>query len=168
MKKQIVTVIISAGLLLGSCATIVGDKVQTVPIASVPSEASVIIIDEKGTAIFKGATPTIVTLQKSDGSYWGGKRYVVKISKNGYIEQEIPIKTSPNGWYIGGNLIFGGFGWFIVDPDNGAMYTLSPETVSASLQEEAAHNNNAEDGGISIMLLQDVPIALRGKMQQLN
>ena len=169
MKKQIVPVVIAVGLLLGGCATIVGDKTQLVPISSTPSEANVVITDELGSEIFNGKTPTTVTLQKSDGSYWGGKDYVVKISKDGYMEQEIPVKSSPNGWYIGGNFIFGGLiGWFIVDPLNGAMYTLSPEQVSATLGAKSAHNNNATDGSISIVLLQDVPASLREQMKKLN
>jgi hypothetical protein len=93
----------------------------------------------------------------------------VKISKDGYVDQEIPVKSSPNGWYIGGNFIFGGLiGWFIVDPLNGGMYTLSPEQVSASLGEKTAHNNTATDKSISIVLLQDVPASLMGKMKKLN
>lgn len=168
MRRQIVPVIVALGLLLGSCATIVGDKTQLVPISSTPSEANIAITDEKGSEVFKGKTPTTVTLQKSDGSYWGGKDYVVKISKDGYMEQEIPVKSSPNGWYIAGNFIFGGLiGWFIVDPLNGAMYTLSPEQISASLGEKSA-NNNATDGLISIVLLQDVPASLRQQMNKLN
>lgn len=169
MKKQIVPVIIAVGLLLGGCATLVGETTQLVPISSTPNDANVVITDEKGSEVFKGKTPTTVTLQKSDGSYWGGKNYLVKISKEGYMEQEIPVKSSPNGWYIGGNFIFGGLiGWFIVDPLNGAMYTLSPEQVSASIGEKSAHNNKATDGSISIVLLQDVPTSLRKQMKKLN
>jgi len=93
----------------------------------------------------------------------------VRITKDGYEEQSIPIKSSPNGWYIGGNLIFGGLiGWFIVDPLSGAMYTLSPEKVSAAMGEKTAHNNHATDGSISIVLLQDVPYSLRKEMKRLN
>ena len=169
MRKLVVPAIIAGGLFLGGCATIVGDKTQLIPISSAPSEASILITDEKGVEIFKGKTPTTVTLQKSDGSYWGGKDFVVKITKDGYEEQSIPVKSSPNGWYIGGNFIFGGLiGWFIVDPLNGAMYTLSPEQVSATMSEKTAHNNHAADGSISIVLLQDVPYSLRKEMKRLN
>lgn len=162
-------VIIATGLFLGGCATIIGDKTQLLPISSTPSEASIIITDENGSEVFKGITPTTVTLQKSDGSYWGGKDYIVKISKTGYMEQEIPVKSSPNGWYIGGNLIVGGLiGWFIVDPLNGAMHTLSPEQISASLDEKTTHNNKATNGSISIVLLQDVPPSLQQQMKKLS
>jgi len=152
------------------CATIVGDKTQLIPISSTPGAADIIITDEKGINIFKGQTPTSVTLHKSDGSYWGKKNYTVKISKAGFQPQIIPITASANGWYIGGNIIFGGLiGWFIVDPFNGAMYTLSPDQITSELEvTTAAHHNNKEQGRISIVLIQDVPEELRGKMKKIN
>ena len=168
MKKRIFTLVLSA-TLLGGCATIIGDKTQLVPISSTPSEASILITDEKGVQVFKGLTPTSVTLQKSDGSYWGKKSFTVEITKAGYEKQVIPVTASANGWYIGGNIIFGGLiGWFIVDPLNGAMYTLSPEQITTALGEKVAHNNSATDGSISIVLLQDVPSSLRNQMKKMN
>ncbi|WP_303288883.1 hypothetical protein [Marinobacter sp. SS8-8] len=168
MKKAVYIIVLSA-TLLGGCATIVGDKTQVVPISSTPSDATILITDEKGVQVFKGLTPTSVTLQKSDGSYWGKKSFTVEITKAGYEKQVIPITASANGWYIGGNIIFGGLiGWFIVDPLNGAMYTLSPEQITSTLSEKVAHNNTATDGSISIVLLQDVPPSLRSKMKKLN
>lgn len=159
----------SAVLALTGCATIVGSPTQLVPIQSTPSEAAISIVDETGTEIFKGMTPTSVTLQKSNGSYWGKKSFTVKISKEGFQEQSIPVTASANGWYIAGNFIFGGLiGWFIVDPLNGHMYSLSPEAVSATLNAKSAHNNRATDGSISIVLLQDVPQDLRGQMQRIR
>jgi hypothetical protein len=156
-------------LLLSGCATIVGSPTQLIPISSTPSDATISITDEKGTEIFKGATPTTVTLQKSNGSYWGKKSYVVRIFKDGFDDQLIPVTASANGWYIGGNLIFGGLiGWLIVDPLNGGMFTLSPENVSANLSSKSAHNNSASDGSIAIMLIEDVPAELRAKMQRIN
>ena len=70
---------------------------------------------------------------------------------------------------LAGNFFFGGLiGWFIVDPLNGNMYTLSPDAVAASLNATTAHNNSATDGSISIVLLQDVPGALRSQMVQVH
>jgi len=169
LKKLAVPVILIGGFFLNGCATIIGDRTQLIPISSTPDEANILITDGKGIEVFKGKTPTNVTLKKSDGGYWGGKDFIVRITKDGYEEQSIPIKSSPNGWYIGGNLIFGGLiGWFIVDPLSGAMYTLSPEKVSAAMGEKTAHNNHATDGSISIVLLQDVPYSLRKEMKRLN
>jgi hypothetical protein len=163
-------------LAIAGCATIVGDKVHLMPITSTPSDAQVVITDERGVEVFKGTTPTTVTLQKSTGEYWGKKSYSVKISKPGFEPQLIPVMASPNIWYIGGNIIFGGLiGWFIVDPFNGGMYSLSPDTVASTLGRTAesdkpttSHNNSATDGSITIMLLQDVPAELRSKMKRIN
>src|SRR5690606_25407243 len=104
MNKFVCMFALSASLL-GGCATIAGDKTQLIPISSTPSDATILITDEKGLQVFKGVTPTNVTLQKSDGSYWGKKNYTVEITKEGYEKQIIPISASANGWYIGGNLI---------------------------------------------------------------
>lgn len=169
MKKFVCILALSTTLLMNGCATIVGDTNQLIPISSTPSDATILITDEKGTQIFKGTSPTTVTLPKSDGSYWGKKSFTVAISKEGFETQIIPITANANGWYIGGNIIFGGLiGWFILDPLNGGMYTLSPQQITSELGDKAAHNNHGEDGTISIVLLQDVPHALRYQMKKIN
>lgn len=151
------------------CATIVGSPTHVMPISSTPSEATVVIVDEKGTEIFKGATPTQVTLQKSNGTYWGKKSYKVTISKDGFETQTVQLTASANGWYIGGNFIFGGLiGWFIVDPLNGHMYNLSPENISASLAAKTASGGSGNDGSIAVMLMEDVPADLREKMKRID
>ena len=158
-------VIVTFAILCSACATIVGRPTQTIPVSSTPSDASILIVDEAGVEVFKGTTPTTVTLQKSSGKYWGKKSFAVTISKPGYQSQTIPIAATANGWYIAGNIVFGGLiGWFIVDPLNGNMYTLSPDAVGGSLGASSSHNNRARDGSITIVLIDDVPESLRGKM----
>lgn len=167
MKRSVLVLVCT--LLVASCATIVGDKTQLIGISSNPSSAQITITDEKGAVVFEGQTPTTVTLQKADGSYWGGKTYSVQIKKEGYEPQTIPVTSNVNGWYIGGNLIFGGLiGWFVVDPLTGAMYNLSPEQITASLGQKAAHNNTSKDGNIAIVLIEDVPASLRDKMVKIS
>ena len=164
--RFIAALLLGAALALGGCATIVGDKDQLIPIGSDPDLASVVIVDEGGRQVFSSTTPTSVTLQKSDGSYWGKKSYTLTITKPGYASQTIPITASANGWYIAGNLVFGGLiGWFIVDPFNGGMYTLTPKQVQADLGEQAVRYG---DGSIAIVLLEDVPQTLRGQMRPLE
>ena len=170
MKHLFKSFVVSFALLsMVGCATIMGDKTQLISVNSTPSDAVVKIKDEKGMEIFTGKTPTTVTLQKADGSYWGGKDYTVTITKDGYETQVIPVTSSPNGWYIAGNLVFGGLiGWFIVDPVTGAMYNLSPEQINASMSTKVSHNNKSNDGNISIVLLEDVPSYLREQMTRIN
>jgi hypothetical protein len=161
--KRFVYALLAATLLSG-CATIVGDENQLIPIASDPDLASIVIVDETGAQVFRGTTPATVTLAKSDGSYWGKKSYTVTVTRPGYASQSIPVTAKANGWYIAGNLVFGGLiGWFIVDPFNGGMYTLTPKQIESELGRQAARND-----GISIVLLADVPPALRARMQSLD
>lgn len=154
---------------LSGCATIAGQPDQLVPISSTPSAAQVVITDETGTEVYRGSTPASVTLAKSDGSYWGGKEYLVELSRDGYESQRIPIESNPNGWYIAGNFLFGGLiGWFIVDPLNGDMYTLSPAAIESELPESMARNDRSTDGGISVVLLSQVPNGLRDELRPLT
>ena len=172
--KNFKTLMVVFGLFATGCATIVGEKNQIIPITSSPSSAKILITDEKGTDVFEGQTPTTVTLQKSDGSYFGGKTYSVMISKEGYAPRTITINHTVTGWYLAGNIVFGGLiGWLIVDPLSGKMYNLTPETVSATLSEKTSFKSPNEEKQIfnekiSILLLEEVPENLRSKMQSIN
>jgi hypothetical protein len=160
---KLIPVLMLAGL--AGCATIVGTPTQLIPIASEPADAEISIVDEKNNEVFKGRTPTTVNLPKSDGSYWGKKRYTVTMSKDGFESHSVTITASANGWYIAGNIIFGGLiGWFIVDPLNGDMYTLSPKEIKATVKAKTGEATQWKKGELSIMLIEQVPEELRGKM----
>jgi hypothetical protein len=151
------------------CATIVGSPTQPISVASTPSEATITVVDEAGVEVFKGATPSTVILKKHAGGYWAKKSYTVTVAREGFKPQSIPVTASANGWYIVGNFFIGGaIGWFAVDPFNGNMYTLSPETIAANLSKGLAHNNGATDGSISIVLLEDVPPNLKDRLIRVN
>lgn len=166
--KKTAAAICAAGMVsLSGCASIVGDTDQQITINSTPSNADVVISDEHSQEVFQGTTPTTVTLKKADGSYFGGKSYTVELSKEGYDSRAISITSAPNGWYIGGNILFGGLiGWLVVDPLTGAMYTLSPDDIDAGLGESVA----SHDGGktLNLVLTEDVPQALRKDMRLLG
>lgn len=164
--KKVAGIIAAASLLaLSGCATIVGDKEQAITFQSTPSEATITITDETGSTLFSGLTPTTTQLKKSDGSYFGGKTYTVEIAKQGYETRDFTINSRVNGWYVGGNLIFGGFiGWLVVDPLTGAMYTLSPDTIDADLTAKVA---STQEGGktLNIVLMEDVPKRLHKELE---
>lgn len=168
MKMLKMTAAIATLSLMTGCATIVGDKEQGITINSSPSNANVLITDERSMEVHSGNTPTTVQLRKSDGSYFGGKTYTVEIAKDGYESRTMMINSSPNGWYIGGNLIFGGLiGWLIVDPLTGAMYNLTPDTLNASLGESVATTTDG-DSEITLVLIEDVPTHMLDEMQYLG
>jgi len=151
-----------------SCATIVGrSRPENLDIRSTPEQATVIILDEDGTKIFEGKTPTIVSLQKRKG-FFRGKKYQVKIGKEGYTEQTWTVNTRVNGWYIAGNLFFGGLlGWIIVDPATGAMWTLDTRVLDVALNPSQQINQN-DFYQFGIMLLDNVPQHLRDKMVKIS
>lgn len=118
------------------CASIIkGGGHQGVQFNSEPPDAKITVTDlRNGNVVAATAkTPQIVMLQK-DAGYFKYAKYLVAIEKDGYEKKELTIEGDVNGWYIGGNLIFGGLiGYLIVDPATGAMWTINPETVSVLL-----------------------------------
>lgn len=81
------------------------------------------------------------------------------------------MTANPNGWYIAGNLVFGGLiGWFIVDLFNGKRYTIEPEKIETALTalDKTSLNQKMPSDGIRVMLVQDVPAALQPAMKPLN
>lgn len=127
--KRLLLALASAWFLSG-CATIVGEKTQEVPIQTWPQGVRFVVQDETGRAVAEGVTPQTVSLLKSDGSYFGKKRYTLQLERAGYVPQTIPLELSPNLWYILGNIPLGGIpGWLIVDPFNGGMYKIKPARI---------------------------------------
>jgi len=153
-----------AMFLLAGCATILNGGFENIDVSSSPSEASVKILDKSDSVFWSGSTPATVSLKRGSG-FFQAASYRIEISKKGYGTQTVTINSSLNGgWYVAGNIIFGGIiGWLIVDPASGAMWTLSPDHVTANLQEEATWLQKKH--GLVIVLRKDVPEKL---FSQLN
>ncbi len=118
----------ACALLLSGCATLVGTETQPVTIDSIPQGARFTLQDETGRAVAQGYTPQTIFLAKSDGSYFGKKRYQVMLESPGYVPVTLPVAASANLWYVLGNIPLLGFpGWLVVDPFYGGMYTLKPD-----------------------------------------
>lgn len=153
--------------MFSSCASIIGKGgPQSLNIRSTPDQATVAIFDEDGIKVFEGKTPTITSLEKKKG-YFRGKTYTIKISKEGFSERTMTVDTSVGGWYLGGNLVFGlWIGWLIVDPLTGAMWTLDHKEVDVEL--DSVQQSKAGSAQLGVVLLQDVPDHLRGKMAKIT
>ncbi len=136
--KAILLALVSLVMLSG-CATIVGSETQSVRIDSRPQGASVVIQDETGRAVAQGRTPFTATLAKSDGSYFGKKHFRVMLEAPGYVPQTLALEGQANLWYSVGNIpLLGVPGWLVVDPFNGGMYTLKPESLLVTLNPVGA------------------------------
>lgn len=126
IMKRLITALMAAWMLTG-CATIVSSETQDVTLQTQPPGVKFVIQDESGRAVAEGFTPKTVTLAKSNGNYFGKKKYRVMLERAGYIPQTLPLKESPNLWYLLGNIPLLGFpGWLGVDPFYGGMYKIEP------------------------------------------
>ncbi|MBC7001036.1 hypothetical protein BIZ37_00590 [Photobacterium sp. BZF1] len=131
MKKLLVAASLSAVILTG-CASIVSDSKYPVSVGSSPSSAHFVIKNENGRIIHEGRTPATITLNASNG-YFDGADYTIIYDKDGFEPVTQTITSSVDGWYAGGNILFGGLiGWLVVDPATGAMWKL-PAEDSATL-----------------------------------
>jgi hypothetical protein len=152
-----------AALSLCGCASIMTGSEQSVVLRSEPTGATVEIFDVNGLSVYDSATPASIVLKKGTG-YFQGASYRVVVSKTGYKQQEIWIRSSLNaGWYLVGNFVLGGLiGWLVVDPLTGAMWTLSPDVLG--IQLSATVSSAPEPASIRVVLLEDIPAGLRQQL----
>lgn len=107
---------------LAACATIVSKTDYPITVSSKPDGADITIANRAGQSVFAGKTPATVVL-KAGAAYFTGETYTVTFKRAGYVSHTAQIERGVNGWYIAGNIVFGGLiGWLIVDPITGAMW----------------------------------------------
>ncbi|WP_187426817.1 peptidase associated/transthyretin-like domain-containing protein [Geothermobacter ehrlichii] len=148
-------------VLLNGCASIVSKSDYPVSFNSSPEGAIITITNSSGIQLYKGKTPTQVTLKSSEG-FFSGAKYTVKFEKEGYEPQIMVLEKQLDGWYIG-NILFGGLiGLLIVDPATGAMWKL-PSNMHASLAEKTTALIIGENN-LRIAFLDDVPASMRSQM----
>ena len=165
MKKILylsILVVVAIAFLLG-CASIVSKSNYPVMISSQPDGAEISIENREGESVFSGKTPTTVSLDASAG-FFKGENYTVTFKYEGYTPHTAQIDRGVDGWYILGNIVFGGLiGWLIVDPATGAMWTLNDLHVDLSPQPSTSIQNQ-----IHIVTIDEVPYHLRSKMVRIN
>lgn len=150
--------------LFSGCASIVSKSAYNVTVSSNPSNANISIKNRKGNTVHTGKTPMTVNL-KAGAGFWVGETYTVNFKKDGFAGHSAQIERGVDGWYIAGNLFFGGLlGWLIIDPLTGAMWTLKDLNVNmdkrASLEKEGSE--------INIVLIEDIPLERRSDMVRVN
>ena len=129
MKKLFLflTMILFAGFTT-SCATIMRDNNQNVPIRSNVENVNFKIKNRAGQTIMEGVTPYTVNLKTSQSGYFSPERYTVEASKAGYTPIKREIDWHVSKWYSLGNLGFGFlWGYLLIDPLSGDMYYLDEE-----------------------------------------
>lgn len=166
MKKhsvRLISILLVFSFFIASCASIVGKSEYPITISSDPEEVTITVVNRSGETVFKGKTPTTVTLPAKAG-FFKGENYTVTFLKEGFASHTAQIERGVSGWYILGNLVFGGLiGWFIVDPATGAMWTL--KNLHANLMDQTS---SIEKEQIHILTLNEVPEDLRKHLVRIN
>ncbi len=154
--KRITILVLIVGFC--GCASIVSKSSYPVVLNSTPDGASITVTDKDGTQIYKGRTPTTLTLASGTG-YFSGAVYNISFEKDGYESRQVTLQKELDGWYLG-NILFGGLiGILIVDPLTGAMWKL-PKNLTTSLEEKVSAFN-LDGQSMEVAMLQDVPEELR-------
>jgi hypothetical protein len=178
--KSIVGVL--AALALGGCASIIkGGGPEAFSIRTEPQGANVTVTDlSTGVVVGTGTTPYMVMLKKSHGFFKGAK-YKIDLQLPGYAPVVSQIDTTVSGWYVAGNIVFGGLiGWLIVDPATGAMWTLPKDAMDVSLAPAPAPTptpeklpastptSSVEGAYIGVAELASVPASARTRLVRVN
>ncbi len=152
-------------LLTAGCASIVSKSNWPVNVTSTPPECKVTLKDKRGMEIFRGSTPTVITLPSSSG-FFSGADYSLVFEKEGFEPVTVTLSSELNPWYIG-NILFGGLiGFLVVDPATGAMFKL-PEQVHGTL---AAKQTSflPEQRGLWVGTPEEVPQELRAQLERIR
>ena len=169
MSKKLILVlllVIPVLVVISGCATIVSKSVYPVIISSHPDGANITVVNNSGLTVFKGKTPSTVKL-KAGAGFFKGADYTVTFKKKGYKTYQARIQRGVDGWYVLGNFFIGGvWGWLIVDPATGAMWTL--ENLYVSLIPGNNVNRENKDAGIRIVTIDEVPKNLRKNLVRIN
>jgi hypothetical protein len=131
---------------------------------SKPTERAVVVItDERGFKVLRGQTPTVMSLA-NDGDAQR-KSYRMLISMNGAPSHERQLMAKRDGWYIRGSRVFAeSIGSLVVDPQTGAMYTISTQDAGTVFAEAVAQASGKLASGTYVVLLSDVPAQLQPKL----
>ncbi|SHJ99602.1 hypothetical protein SAMN02745216_02667 [Desulfatibacillum alkenivorans DSM 16219] len=167
MMKKLISIFIAVFVVasLVSCASIVSKSNYPVVVNSSPDGATITVMDKKGAQIYKGKTPTTLTLASSAG-YFSGAEYYITYELEGYETRQVTLQKELDGWYIG-NILFGGLiGILIVDPATGAMWKLPPNLTTSLEPKVTALNMDGQS--VKVALFQDVPAHLRAELTPLN
>jgi len=164
-RKRRNLVLVAATLLTAGCASIVSKSNWPVNVTSSPPECRVTLKDKKGMEIFRGTTPTVITLPSSSG-FFSGADYSLVFEKDGFEPVTVTLSSELNPWYIG-NILFGGLiGFLVVDPATGAMFRLPEQVHGALAAKKTSFLPNQE--GLWVGTLEEVPTELRAQLERIR
>jgi len=130
---------------------------------SINERAAVVITDERGFKVLRNLTPTVMSLMNDAEAQ--RKSYRISISMAGAPAHERALVAKRDGWYIRGSRVFAeSIGSLVIDPQTGAMYTISAIDAGTVFAASVAQISGNLAAGTYVVLLSDVPAELKPKM----
>ena len=120
-RQILVLIAATSTTFMNGCATVLRGTHQEIPVASEPSNASVLV-----DGVRQGNTPTKLNLARK-GSY------VVTLALADHETESITINRSMGG-AVAGNIVAGGLIGWGVDAGTGAQYNLNPDSINVRLR----------------------------------
>ena len=129
----------------------------------VRERAMVLITDERGIKVLRNWTPAVMSLPNDAEAQ--RKAYRISIALAGNPSHERQLMAKRDGWYIRGSRVFSeSIGGLVVDPQTGAMFTISTQDAGTVFAEAVAQASGNLAQGTYLVLLSDVPARLKPKM----
>lgn len=121
-------------------------------------------VEHREKLVFGGALPATVILSDSSGNVDKVIGYVIKFEIGGYYPENITLKRTADGWHVENYLGLGKvIGWFVLNPQNGGIYTLSPDQLQAASSENGSQSK-LDSNRIRLVTVHEVPKSLRDKI----
>ena len=113
-------------LLCVSCASVVHQTTQQIPVTSDPPGAAIMVACGDVNNDPRLATPATVVVHRKPA------KCSISLAKEGFKTEEVKLDKEMSPWYLG-NILIGGIVGFIVDAANGAMFDRKPKKVDVKL-----------------------------------
>ena len=140
-------------LSMSGCATILKGKHQTIPVASTPTNADIILDGN-----LQGQTPIDLEVRRK-------RDHLLTIEKDGFESKSIPI-TKKIGGAVWANILAGGLIGWGVDASTGAQYNLRPELINVKLvaiSDQATADKDKKSGTEFIAKLNQLDTLMENK-----
>jgi hypothetical protein len=129
--------VVRAALVVGAlaftgCATIVNGRYADVHLNSEPTNAHVVVRDNKGVEVASANTPAVVSL-KRNRKYFMPAKYTATFESPGYQRTTVPLQSTINPW-VAGNIVLGGVPGLAVDTATGAGWKPKHDQITSHLE----------------------------------
>ena len=127
-----ITLALCVLILMTGCATLFSESNYPVRIESNPPQMEIAIVDRQGQEIYRGKTPSLVSLKAASG-YFRPAQYTIKLYRGDEVVGTNTFYGSIDGWYFlnifDPFLISQWLGMLVIDPATSSMWRLDKNVM---------------------------------------